>query len=358
MKKKLKVKFKILIGLLVFLGLILISGSLLYSWFISPISDSDTEYKIEIESGTSTSEIGQILYENELIRNTFVFDIHVRLNNYDNLQAGTYILSSNMSMDDILRMLQKGIVENNSMLITFKEGFTIDRIGEELETHTLINKDEFITQMEDRSYVKSLIDEYWFLDEVILSDDIYYPLEGYLFPETYAFEPTVTIEQVVTVMLDQMEEVLDDKRDIISKSELTVHEIITLASMIELEGVDEYTRDNISGVFYNRLDSGWSLGSDVTTCYGVGASLSDCNDNIDYNAYTPYNTRSIEMAGMLPIGAICSPSLESINASLEPEENDYYYFVADKYKEIYFTSNETEHQQVINEIKARGEWPW
>ncbi len=356
--KKLKRPVKILMFLLVFLLVFFLSCLIYYNIQISPVSNDDATVEIEIGTGTSTSMIGDILIENNLIRDKFVFSVYIKLNNIDGLQAGTYQLSEAMSLSEILDYLSKGVVYGDSTLITFKEGWTLERIGQELEKSTLITTESFLDKMSDDDYILSLIDEYWFLDEVIMDSDIYYPLEGYLFPETYAISDMVEEEDVIKIMLDQMNLVLSEVRGSISESKFTVHEILSLASMIELEGVDEETRNKISGVFYNRLEDGWSLGSDVTTCYGVGASLSDCNDNIDYNAYTPYNTRSIEMAGKLPIGPICSPGLESITASLFPDESDNYYFVADKYKNVFFTRNEIEHQAMIKEIKDRGDWPW
>ena len=143
----------------------------------------------------------------------------------------------------------------------------------------------------------------------------------------------------------------------IEKSKYSVNQILTMASIIELEGINEKSRKDIAGVFYNRLNAKMSLGSDVTTYYAEKidnysrdlrmSELNDCNK---------YNTRSSCMAGKLPISPICNPGLESIVAAFEPTNHKYYYFVADKNGKTYFTKTDSEHNRKCNELKRDGLW--
>ncbi len=158
-------------------------------------------------------------------------------------------------------------------------------------------------------------------------------------------------------MLDQTESVLREYKNNISSSRYSVHELITLASVVEKEGIYKDDRNKIASVFYNRLNSGMSLGSDVTTYYAfkIDMGTRDLTYN-ELNTYNPYNTRGPKMEGKLPVGPISNFSKESFEAVINPDSNDYYYFVADKNGKTYFTKTYAEHQKVIKEIKDSGNW--
>ena len=132
---------------------------------------------------------------------------------------------------------------------------------------------------------------------------------------------------------------------------------MTLSSIIELEAAHSDDRAGVAGVFYNRLEGGWALGSDVTTYYAVQVDLNERDlyqsELDDYNAY---NTRSSKMAGKLPVGPICNPSIVAIEATLNPKTHNYLYFVADKNKKTYFSTTAKEHDKTIQKLKAQGLW--
>ena len=125
--------------------------------------------------------------------------------------------------------------------------------------------------------------------------------------------------------------------------------------MIEAEAATIDDRKTVSGVFYNRLNDGWTLGSDVTAYYGVGKTFTDIIYQVDLDDCNPYNTRSNCVKG-LPIGPINSPSYTAITASIYPNETEYYYFVADKNKKVYFSKTYAEQGQVISNLKSQGLW--
>ena len=128
--------------------------------------------------------------------------------------------------------------------------------------------------------------------------------------------------------------------------------------MAELEGVKDEDRKLIVSVFNNRLNRGMNLGSDVTTYYAFNEAMDSDLTTEMFNTYNPYNTRSAEMAGRLPVGPICNPSLSSIEAAINPTDSDYLYFVADKNRNVYFMMSASEHEEKVAELKENGDWIW
>ncbi len=332
-----------------------------YIYQMGPTSDSDDIIEVEIPSGTSVKGIGKILEEKKLIHSANFFYFYVKLHGSKGLKASTYELKQNMGILNILDILEGGNNYNpDTIQVTFKEGLNMRGIGKVLSENTNISYDEFLNSMKDRDYISKFVEEYWFLTEEVLDDAIYYPLEGYLFPNTYQFlNRDVTIDEVVRTMLKETDTVLSEYKEKISNRSFSVHEFLTLASVVELEGTTDEFRSGIAQVFYNRLAIDMSLGSDVTTYYAFQVDMSERDlTKEEFNTYNPYNTRGPKMGGKLPIGPVCNPSRASIFASIEPdgEKEGYYYFVADKHRQVYFTKTEREHNKKVQEIKDKGDW--
>lgn len=339
------------------IGVLLLGMFGLYQYQVSP-TDKSSNAKVEvvIKQGMSTSQIASLLKKKYLIRDEFFFKVYMKLNRRDSIKASTYYLSKNMSLDNIVSLLEKG-ASNTDISITFKEGKTIKDYAKVLSETTNISEDEFLIKMKDKTYLTSLIKSYWFLTDAILDSNIYYGLEGYLAPDTYNFkDKDVTVEEVIKTLLDQEEKNLSPYKDTLSK--MNVHEVLTLASISELEGLKDTDRKLIVGVFQNRLSKGMNLGSDVTTYYAFNQAMDKDLTSEMFNTYNPYNTRSSEMAGKLPVGPICNPSKESILASINPTKSDYYYFVADKNGNVYYTKTSSEHSAKVKELKEKGDWIW
>ena len=329
----------------------------LHQYQVSP-TDKSSNAKVEvvIKQGMSTSQIASLLKKKYLIRDEFFFKVYMKLNRRDSIKASTYYLSKNMNLNNIVSLLEKG-ASNTDISITFKEGKTIKDYAKLLSETTNISEDEFLTKMKDKTYLTSLIKSYWFLTDAILDSNIYYGLEGYLAPDTYNFkDKDVTVEEVIKTLLDQEEKNLSPYKDTLSK--MNVHEVLTLASISELEGLKDTDRKLIVGVFQNRLSKGMNLGSDVTTYYAFNQAMDKDLTSEMFNTYNPYNTRSSAMAGKLPVGPICNPSKESILASINPTKSDYYYFVADKNGNVYYTKTSSEHSAKVKELKEKGDWIW
>ena len=340
--------------LLVSLGLFIFA---LYEYQLSGVSNSSALKEVVIEQG-SVEGVAKTLYKEGLIRNVLAFKIYTRLSGKTNLKAATYSLSPNMGTKKIIAILYKGSGANsNQVSITLKEGFNTTKLIKVLTEKTNITEQDIVTILKDKAYLQELIGEYWFLTDDILNDKIYYSLEGYLYPNTYFLSSKdVTIKEVLTTLLDETKKQLSPYQEKIESNSFSVHEVLTLASMVELEGVSLEDRKGIAGVFMNRLEKGISLGSDVTTYYGAHINMGDrdlyssevteCND---------YNTRCVTFKG-LPVSPIDNPSIEAIEAVLDAEKSDYYYFVADKNKKVYFSKTLTEHNNQIRKLKKQGLW--
>ena len=339
------------------LGLLLLGTFGVYQYEISPVDKkSMATYEVVVKQGMSTSEIANLLKEKNLIRNSFFFKVYMKLNRKQTIKAATYDLKKSMDLDTIVSLLEVGKA-NDDISITFKEGKTIKDYAKVLSTNTNIKEEAFLAKMKDKAYLTSLINSYWFLTDDILNDDIYYGLEGYLAPDTYNFkDKDVSIEEVIKTLLDQEEKNLEPYKNKVNKA--NIHDILTLASMAELEGVKEKDRKMIVGVFQNRLSKNMNLGSDVTTYYAFSEDMTKDLTSEMFNTYNPYNTRSSQMAGKLPVGPICNPSKSSIEASINPTSSDYYYFVADKNGNVYYTKTSSEHSAKVKELKDKGDWIW
>ncbi len=354
-------KFRnIALVILILTAIFLITLCCIYNYQMGPVSNSDEKITVEVSQGATSKEIAKTLKEKGLIRSETFFLLYLKIYDVNNLKATTYELSPNMGVANIVEQLQKGNDYNpDTVTITFKEGINMRKVAKQIAANTNHTEQEVLTLVNDDSYLDSLISKYWFLSEDIKDKDIYYKLEGYLFPDTYQFEnKEVRIETIFEKMLNQMDKILTKYKTQVESSRYSVHEILTYASIVELEGASLEDRENIVGVFENRLQNNMSLGSDVTTYYGAKVDMSERDlTKAELQENNGYNTRAnVGMEGKLPVGPIALPSEQSIQAVLNAKKNDYFYFVADKYKKVYFTKTYQEHQKMIQEIKDRGDW--
>lgn len=351
-------KMRVLALILGFIGVLLIGSFIYYQYNVSPIDKSSkANIEVVIPEGMSTTNIAKTLYDKGLIRDEFFFKVYLKLNNVSSLKASTYILNKGMSLKEIVLELENGNTNDNVIRLTFKEGESVKDYADMISKNTNITSEDFISTINDTTFIKSLINEYWFLTDSILDENIYYPLEGYLFPDTYEFsKDNLDSKTIIRKLLDEEEAKLAPYKNTLKNN--NIHSIITLASIAELEGVKDEDRKMIISVFNNRLAKGMNLGSDVTTYYAFDEDMNSDLTSEMFNTYNPYNTRSSKMAGRLPVGPICNPSLSSIEAAINPSTSDYLYFVADKNRNVYFTKSVTEHDKKVQELKENGDWIW
>ncbi len=353
-------KVVIIISIIVLLIVIItISGILWYKSQLKPTNTAQvTEEIIEIQQGTKTEEILNLLHKKNLIKNVTASKIYIKLNDIKGLQAGKYNLNSKMSLEDILNQISSGNVVNEEITITFLEGKNIKWVASKIAEETNNTEEQVYALLNDKAYIQSLINKYWFLTDEITNKDIYYPLEGYLYPETYKFaNADVSVEEIFNVLLEQTDKQLKSYQYQIQSQNLSVHQVLTMASMIELEGRDDASKKEIASVFYNRLKKNMPLGSDVTTYYAIKVDMGERDLYADeINQYNPYNTRGPNMEGKLPVGPISMISKSSIEAVLNPEDTDYLYFVADMNGKIYFSKNYEEHKNIVEQLQKQGLW--
>lgn len=335
-------KFRnIAIILLVLITSAIIALGISYKVNLRAVDKSDTSLiEVVIPEGSSIKKIGEILKEKDLIRSSTFFNIYTKLFNVGPLKATKYQLSRSMDFETIIETLEKGNSYNESQIeLTFKEGISMRDIANTISEKTNNSYEDVIKVSNDEEYIDELINKYWFITDDIKNDELYYKLEGYLFPDTYFYKnKDVTVKEIFNKMIEEMANVLNPLKDDILKSDLSVHEILTLASMVQKESPDnEEYRKNIASVFLNRIERKMSLGSDVTTYYALKIDNAKkyidekCGGKncIDYNYKSPYNTRlSSGMSGRLPVGPIGTVSKEAINAAVYPSDTDYIYFLA------------------------------
>lgn len=320
---------------------------------MSPVGD-DKDVSFVIDDGSSLSVISKKLENEGLVKNGKFFFIYSVLTGNRNIYAAKYELNSSMKVSEISSVLKSGGVNPNEVTVTFKEGLNMRQIAKVISSNTNIGYDEVINKSNDAVYIDSLIKKYWFITKDVKNSNIYYKLEGYLFPDSYNFDKNVTCEEIFNEMIAHMDKKLSPYKKDIEKSGYSVHQILTMASILELEGVDESSRRDIAGVFYNRLNKKMNLGSDVTSYYGVKKAMTADILESELNDSNPYNTRIGK--SKLPVGPIDNPSLVSIKAALNPSKHDYYYFVADKNGKVYLTKDYETHNEVVADLKNKGLW--
>ena len=343
-----------LIVLLVLISLIFLG---LYKFETLPVSSSIKPITIEIEKGDNYFNIASKLKQNNLIKSEFFYKIFLKFHKPGHLVIGKYDLNKAMNVSEIVKTLgDEKNIKVTTIKLTFREGLNVNQMASIIEEKTDIPKDEFLNKIKDEAYIDTLINKYWFLTDEIKNKNIYYDLEGYLYPDTYIFEKEdATLENIVITILNNTDKKLTPLKSDIENSDYTVHQVLTLASLVELEAVSDEDRATVAGVFYNRLNNKWTLGSDVTTYYAAKKSMKESLTKDELDACNGYNTRCKTMKG-LPVGPIDNPSISAINAAINPNNTDYYYFVADSEKKVYFTKNANEHGAIIAKLKKEGKW--
>ena len=349
----------VILVIIVLLVIVALSAVIWYNTSISPVGTDEIIHVIEIQMGSNSTTIAEQLKKEGLIKSNLAFKMYVKLNNISNFQAGTYNLTKKMSVKEITEALQTGRVESKDVIsITFIEGKNMRWIASKIAEQTNNTVEDVYELLQSEEYINSVIEKYWFITDEIKNKDIYYPLEGYLFPDTYEFEnKDITVYHIFETLLDQMETKLEPYKEAIQKSKYSAHQILTMASIIENEAVFDKDRKDVSSVIYNRLNQNMPIQSDVTTYYAFKIEMGERDlYQSEIDTYNPYNTRGPQMQGKLPVGPISTVGLSSIEAAVNPNKTSYLYFVADKNGNVYFTRTNEEHSQKINELQSQGLW--
>ena len=295
-----------------------------------PAGPAPEKVVITIPAGQPLRATTEALFKNRIITSPFKFNMFARLKGYDKqLKAGEYALSASMSPIQIMEKLVKGEVELYKL--TIPEGLNIYQIGD------LVAKAGFVPYS---SFIAAATDAHLTRKNGINAETF----EGYLFPETYYFPKKVSIETILSTMVNRFWKVFNTVWQVrADQLGFSIHQIVTLASIIEKETGEPFERPVISSVFHNRLKKEMRLESDPTVIYG----LKNFDGNLKrrhLETLTPYNTYKISG---LPVGPIANPGKKSLEAALYPADTKFIYFVSKKNKTHQFSTNLKDHNQAV-----------
>lgn len=273
------------------------------------------ETLVTVPRGAATITIGKVLYKSHMISSESAFVNYVKeLEVANKLQAGDYMLTKSMDMKTIIDKIASGDVYRNTFKVTIPEGFEIRQIVERLESFNYINSDTFYGVLESGEF------DYKFLKNL----DTKNKLEGFLFPATYEFNVGISEYDMINKMLNQFNSVFKEEYYTRAKElDMTIAQVVTLASIIEREAKLDTERPIVSSVFHNRLNQNHKLESCATIQYILGERkerllYEDLEIVSDFNTYKNVG---------LPPAPIASPGALSIEAALYPEDTDFMFFV-------------------------------
>lgn len=336
-------KIVIVVVLLIAIG---ISGSILYynHSIEAPDKNSKTTKQVKINKGDTLDIVAARLEKNELINSKLCFKIKAKmLDKEASMQPGSYTLSKALSNEEIINIFSVG---RKSKTITFPEGYTVRDVAAKLEKERILPADTFINACQNYK------GKYKFLKGVDIKK---FKLEGFLFPATYQISENATNKDIVELFLKGFAtNFKQENYAILKEKKLTMHELLTIASLIEKEAALDKDRAKIASVIYNRLKKGMKLQFCATVQYALGKHKQKLYYK-DLKIDSPYNTYKIKG---LPPGPICSPGIKSIEAALHPANTDYLYYVvkaggsmehvfSNNYKD--FENNKSQYLNSINQ---------
>jgi len=331
-KKKRKALLWVFGSLLLLLIVLITSVFVWYKAQLAPVSLKDTSRtRVTIASGSSPTQIGQLLETKGLIRNALVFDIYTKLSHTrSQLQAGTYNLSPSESTETIVGHLVSGKVDTFS--ITFLPGATL------AENRAVLIKSGYSDTEVDAALAKTYTSPL-FQDKPAGAD-----LEGYIYGETYSFDSDATVEQILKKTFEEFYSVVQKNNliEAFKKQNLSLYQGITLASIIQREVPHATDQKQVAQIFLKRLAVGMPLGSDVTYQYAAKKLGVTPSPNLD----SPYNTRKV--AG-LPPGPIATPGQTALQAVAGPAPGDYLYFLSGDDDVTYYGVTDAEHEANIRD---------
>ena len=335
---------------------------------LQPVDPSSKQYvRVQIPDGANTQQIGSALEKSGVIKNGLVFTVYAKYKNYTELKSGYYNLQKSMSVEDVIKELQKGGTPEPQEVtlaeLTIPEGYTLEQIAHTVgqlqgEFKEPMTAEAFMAKVQDETFIAQEVAKYPNLLESLPAKDsgVRYRLEGYLFPATYAIKESTTIESLIDNMLAAMDKNLSPHYAAIKEKNLTVNELLTIASLVEKEGAKTEDRKLIAGIFYNRLNQNMPLQSNIAILYAegkLGQNISLADDAaIDTSIDSPYNVYT--KVGLMP-GPVDSPSLDAIESSINQTKSEYLYFVANVQDgKVYYATTLEEHDRNVQEhIKSK-----
>ena len=315
-----------------------------------PVSYFNDESVIfTVKSGSGPTQVVADLKDQDLIRNENYAIKYIEKNELM-FYPNSYELDKTMSTSEILTIVASPQSNSDYGNLVLYEGTTVVKTADAIEVATKgdVTSKEMLKLWNDETYLQSLIDEYWFLTDEILNDQILYPLEGYLAPATYTIPKGSTPEEITTMILDKTALELAPYEGMTYPNNYTLHQVLTFASIVERETITKEDKYLVSGVFYNRINQDMRLQSDITVLY----ALQEHKEIVTYDdleVESPYNTY---LYSGLPPGPIASPSTDSIDATINPTASNYIYFFATQDTGEVLYSETYEEHLIISEENA------
>lgn len=347
MSKQADGRLKLILIIVAALVVLVTGGMFFYQNGISAVDPGNEDpVTVEIPSGSGGSAIIEILDDAGLIKNKTCAKIHMRISSYGTLQANTYEFNQSMSLKQMMQAINEGDFDYISQeKFTIIEGATVPQAAEAMAKTLPFTKEEIIAKWADRDYLNTLIDKYWFLTEDILKEGILFPLEGYLYPDTYFTGSEQSIEDITDQILTLTDKALSDRKAEIDSSGMSVHEFLSLSSVVESESLYDEDRPKIAGVFINRITAGMPLQSDITVLYALQEKRVKVT-NKDLAVDSPYNT--YKYPG-LPVGPVCAVPSGTMDYVLHYEKNDYLFFFALEDGKVIYSKTLDEHNKAAKE---------
>lgn len=319
----------LLLVLVAFLGFIF----WYYNDSLKPVSDTSRKVEVTIDNADGMQEITAKLAEAGAIKDARMAYYYARLEKINTIRAGTFIVDQSWDVQEIFDYMSQDVNASiTDATVTIVEGDWCKDIAKKINAALpSVSADELMSLWNNREWIESQMGTFPFLTEDMFQDGVRVYLEGYLFPETYRFSEDATAEDVTIRMLEQTENIYEKYSSAIEASTYNTHEIFTIASIVQYEAGGESDEDlkTIAGIIYNRLAIDMPLQCSVTVCYAIDfdKDVDDwtaCEVNSDFES--PYNTY---LYTGLPPGPIENPGESALNATLNPIQTDYYYWMAD-----------------------------
>ncbi len=361
---------QIFLGVLLSVAAVCVGTFLAYKLIIAMkdftgMAKESHEYEITVTENMGVDQIADVLFQNDIIEMPSLFKMYLKISEKENgFLNGDFIVKSNMSYDIIVNTLKTVKTYTETVMVMIPEGSTAQDIGRILEENYVCRAADF------ELYYKSKQNKFDFEEQIPDSDQRFYYLEGYLFPDTYEFyviddlkeNPNFDTLEYAKTAANKMYANFENKITAaieyrMNELGLTLDETIILASLIQKEGTNAENFAMISSVFHNRLNNRGEfpcLQSDTTYTYidnCIIPEIPDSAGDIYDDTILAYDTYQCEG---LPVGAVCSPGLEAIQAALYPEDTNYYYFLASEDGAFYYAETNAEHEQNIIDAELRA----
>ncbi|HEX3025632.1 MAG TPA: endolytic transglycosylase MltG [Clostridia bacterium] len=312
--------------------------------FIKP----DKVIRVSIPAGASNGQVADQLKKDGVISNDLLFKFYLKVKKEGGFQRGTYDLNSSMGYAQIVETMKSAANNKAVVRVVVPEGYTLRQIGETLESKKVCKKSAFLSAVESAGI------KFDYMSDVPYSQNRFYHLEGYLFPDTYEFYTGESATSVAQIMLKNFKSKFNSAYLARAKQiNMTMDQVVTLASIIQAEASKTDEMSKVSSVFHNRLTHGVDgrkvLESDATIFYVKRNIQPVLKDDSKYEL--AYNTYKHEQ---LPPGAICNPGIAAIKAALYPDTTSYYFFVTDSENHYYYSQTYAQHQIAVRKAMKSG----